>query len=115
MALRNDRAVQAARDIELQEIEDGYTLVGGPEEAVTEQHDTDRIPEVDVDQEMLSNTGDDPESWLMYGGNYEQHRATPADVITPENVSDLELEYELSVGTGSSMEGTPIVVPGTRR
>ncbi|QCC57968.1 PQQ-binding-like beta-propeller repeat protein [Natrinema thermotolerans] len=112
MALRNDRAVQAAREIELKEIEDGYTLVGGPDEAVTEQHDTDRIPEVDVDQEMLSDTGEDPESWLMYGGSYEQHRATPADVITPENVADLELEYELSVGTGSSMEGTPIVVPG---
>jgi PQQ-dependent dehydrogenase (methanol/ethanol family) len=112
MALSNDKAVQAARDIELKEIEDGYTLVGGPEESVTEQHQTDRIPEVDVDQKMLSESAEDPKSWLMYGGGYEQHRNTTADVITPDNVSDLQLEYELSVGTGSSMEGTPIIVPG---
>ena len=112
MATYQDDAQKAAQDIELLEVEDGYTLVGGPEESVLDQHDTDRIPEVDVDQEMLSNSGDDPEAWLMYGGNYEQHRHTTADVITPENVSDLELEYEMSVGAGSSMEGTPIVVPG---
>ncbi|MDG5820777.1 PQQ-binding-like beta-propeller repeat protein [Natronococcus sp. A-GB7] len=112
MALRNDRAVEAAREIELTEIEDGYTLTNLPDESVTEQHDTDRIPELDVDQEMLSETSENPESWLMYGGGYEQQRNTTADVITPDNVDELELEYELSVGTGSSMEGTPIVVPG---
>jgi PQQ-dependent dehydrogenase (methanol/ethanol family) len=112
MSLGNDRAVEAARNIELQEVDDGYTLVGGPEESVTHQHSVQDVPEVDVTQEMLTNSGQNPEAWLMYGGNYEQHRHTTADVITPENVSDLQLEHELSVGAGSSMEGTPIVVPG---
>lgn len=112
MALQNDAATQAARNIELKEVEDGYTLVGGPEESITSQQDTDRIPEVDVTQEMLSESAENPEAWLMYGGGYEQQRHTTADVITPENVSDLELEYEMAVGAGSSMEGTPIVVPG---
>lgn len=116
MALRNDKAVQAAREIELVELdadddEDGYTLVGGPEESVTHQHNIQDIPEVDVTQEMLTESGENPDAWLMYGGSYDQQRHTTADAITPENVSDLELEYELSVGAGSSMEGTPIVVP----
>ncbi|GAB7017212.1 outer membrane protein assembly factor BamB family protein [Halostagnicola bangensis] len=112
MALRNDRAVQAAQDIELKEIDDGYTLVGGPDESVTEDHDADRIPEEDITQEMLSESAENPEAWLMYGGGYKQQRNTTADVITPDNVDDLELEYEMQVGTGSSMEGTPIVIPG---
>lgn len=112
MAQHIDKATQAAREIQLEKVEEGYRLVGGPEGSVLDQQDTDRIPEVDVDQEMLSNSGEDPEAWLMYGGNYEQHRHTTADVITPENVDGLELEYEMAVGAGSSMEGTPIVVPG---
>jgi alcohol dehydrogenase (cytochrome c) len=110
--LEDDRAVQAARDTVVQEFDEGYKVLGGPDAPVSHQHDIDRIPRKDVTQEMLSNSTDNPESWLIFGGNYEEHRHTTADVITPENVDNLELEYELSVGNGSSMEGTPIVVPG---
>jgi PQQ-dependent dehydrogenase (methanol/ethanol family) len=112
MATQEDRAVQAAQDTVVRETDEGYRVLGAPEQSVTHQHNIDRIPEVDVTQEMLNETGENPESWLMYGGNYEQHRYTTADVITKENVADLELEHEMSVGNGSSMEGTPIVVPG---
>jgi alcohol dehydrogenase (cytochrome c) len=112
MATQEDRAVQAAQDTVVRETDEGYRVLGAPEKSVTHQHNIDRIPEVDVTQEMLSNSGDDPESWLMYGGNYEQHRHTTCDIITPENLDDLELEHDMSVGAGSSMEGTPIVVPG---
>ncbi|WP_254547170.1 pyrroloquinoline quinone-dependent dehydrogenase [Halomarina pelagica] len=112
MSIEEDRAVQAAQDTVVRETDNGYRVLGAPEKSVTHQHDIDRIPEKDVTQEMLSNSGENAECWLMYGGNYEQHRYTTADVITPENIDDLELEHEMRVGSGSSMEGTPLVVPG---
>jgi alcohol dehydrogenase (cytochrome c) len=112
MSIDEDRAVKAAQDTVVRETDNGYRVLGAPEKSVTHQHDIDRIPEKDVTQEMLSESGQNPEAWLVYGGNYEQHRHTTCEVITPENVSDLELEHDLSVGSGSSMEGTPLVVPG---
>jgi len=112
MAIEEDRAVKAAQDTVVRETDQGYRVLGSPEESVTHQHDTDRIPRRDITEEDIVDSADDPASWLTYGGNYEQHRCTTADVITPETVGDLELEYELHVGAESSMEGTPLVVPG---
>ncbi len=112
MAIEEDRAVQAAQDTVVRETDNGYRVLGAPDKSVTHQHDVDRIPEQDITQEMLSNSGQDPETWLMYGGDYKQHRYTTCDIITKDNVGDLELEYEMEVGAGSSMEGTPAIVPG---
>ena len=112
MSIEEDRAVQAAQDTVVRETDNGYRVLGAPDKSVTHQHDVDRIPEKDVTQEMLSESGENPEAWLMYGGNYQQHRYTTADVITKDNVADLDLEYEMRVGAGSSMEGTPLLVPG---
>jgi alcohol dehydrogenase (cytochrome c) len=112
MGIEDDEAVKAAAETTVEETELGYQVFDAPDEAVLHQTDTDRIPQFDVTQEMLTNAGDDPESWLMFGKNYEQHRYTPCDVITKENVDDLELEYEMEVGANSSMEGSPVIVPG---
>ncbi|WP_265111077.1 pyrroloquinoline quinone-dependent dehydrogenase [Halosolutus halophilus] len=112
MSLEEDRAVQAAKDTIVRETDQGYRVLGSPDKSVTHQHDVDRIEEFDVTDEMIRESGDNPEAWLTYGGNYEQHRCTTADVITPENVEDLDLEYTMNVGAGSSMEGTPLIVPG---
>jgi PQQ-dependent dehydrogenase (methanol/ethanol family) len=89
-----------------------YRVYDSPEEPVLVQNDIERIPKGDVTQEMLSNSGTDPESWLMFGKNYEMHRHSAADIITPENVGDIQLEYEMQVGANSSMQGTPLIVPG---
>ncbi|GAA0472137.1 PQQ-binding-like beta-propeller repeat protein (plasmid) [Halococcus dombrowskii] len=112
MAIEEDKAVKAAAETIVEETELGYQVFDAPDEAVLDQTDTDRIPEVEVTQEMLTNAGEDPESWLMFGNNYEQHRHTTADIITPENVTELEVEYDLEVGANSSMEGSPVIVPG---
>jgi PQQ-dependent dehydrogenase (methanol/ethanol family) len=112
MAIEEDRAVQAAQDTVVRETDNGYRVLGAPDKSVTHQHDVDRIPEQDVTQEMLGNSAENPEAWLMYGGGYKQHRYTTADVITKDNLDDLELEYVMEVGAGSSMEGTPVIVPG---
>lgn len=108
----DDKAIKAASDTIVEETELGYQVFNAPDESVLHQTDTDRIPRFDVTQEMLDESGEDPESWLMFSKNYEAHRYTPCDTITKENVADLELEYEMEVGANSSMEGSPLIVPG---
>ena len=112
MSLEEDEAVKAAAETIVEETELGYQVFDAPDESVLHQHDTDRIPRFDVTQEMLYDAGDDPESWLMFGKNYENHRHATSDVITPENVDQLQVEYEMIVGANSSMEGSPVIVPG---
>lgn len=87
--------------------------VDKPGESTVEQYDTDAIPEVEITQEDLAAAGDDPESWLTYGGGYENQRFSTADVITPENLSELELEWSYETGSPEdAFTGSPIVVPG---
>ena len=62
MATNEDRAVQAAQDTVVRETDEGYRVLGAPEKSVTHQHDTDRISEKDITQEMLSNTRENPEA-----------------------------------------------------
>ena len=99
---------------EITRSEDGIAveyLADGPS---TVRQDDQRIPRMRVTRQMLRDSGDDPESWLMYGGGYHQQRFTTADVITPENVGDLSLEYTLTATDEverGKLEGTPIVVP----
>jgi len=112
MSTEDDKAVKAAAETTVEETELGYQVFNAPDEAVHTQQDTDRIPRFDVTQEMLNEAGQDPEAWLMFGGNYENHRYTTSEVITKDNVDQLELEYEMEVGANSSMEGSPVIVPG---
>lgn len=112
MATEENEAVKAARETITEETELGYQVFNAPDEPVLDQQDTDRIPQFDVTQEMLNEAGQDPESWLMFGKSYNNHRYTPCDVITKENVDQLQLEYDIEVGANSSMEGSPVIVPG---
>lgn len=112
MATEENKAVKAAKETVTEETELGYQVFNAPDEAILDQHDTDRIPRFDVTQEMLNEAGEDPESWLMFGKNYENHRYAPNEAITKDNVDDLTLEYEMEVGANSSMEGSPVIVPG---
>ena len=110
--IENDDAVKAAQNHELKEIEEGYQLQGTPSQSITQQYDVDQIPKKQVTQEMLNETTTDQTSWLTYGGGYEQQRHSTANVITPDNVKNLEIEYLVETGVADSMEGTPLVVPG---
>ncbi|WP_226042047.1 PQQ-binding-like beta-propeller repeat protein [Natrinema sp. DC36] len=84
-----------------------------PGESVIEQGNIDQIPEVDVTEEDLAQTGEEPTNWLIMGGSYEAQRHTTADVITPENVDQLEAEYRLEVADDpNDFQGSPIVVDG---
>ncbi|WP_158055361.1 pyrroloquinoline quinone-dependent dehydrogenase [Halorussus halophilus] len=91
--------------------EDGQTIeytIDGPQ---TIRQDGQQIPRLNVTEEMLLESGDDARSWLMYGGAYDQQRFTTADEITPENVSNLSLEYIVETEEEGTLEGTPVVVP----
>ncbi|HKJ60240.1 MAG TPA: PQQ-binding-like beta-propeller repeat protein [Halobacteriales archaeon] len=84
-----------------------------PGESEITRNDTDAIPEVDVTPEMLSGTHEDPETWLLYGGGYRNQRHTTADVITPDNVGDLQEEWRVNLGQRpGEYQGSPIIVPG---
>ncbi|ELZ03811.1 outer membrane protein assembly factor BamB family protein [Natrialba aegyptia] len=84
-----------------------------PGESIVEQGDTDQIPERDVTESDLAETQTDETNWLIAGGGYEGHRHTTAEVITPENVGDLELEYRLEIAEDpNDFQGSPIVVDG---
>lgn len=111
--LSEDRAVQAVKNTKVQKKDDFFVVESPLDEPVTHRYDVGPIPEKGVSQSMLENSGSNPEAWLMYGGGYKQQRHTTADVITPENVGDLEMEYLFQTGTGSGeLEGSPVVVPG---
>ncbi|QLG47979.1 PQQ-binding-like beta-propeller repeat protein [Natrinema halophilum] len=84
-----------------------------PGESIVEQGDTDQIPEVDVTEEDLRQTGEEPTNWLLAGGSYEAQRHSTADVITPENVDQLENEYRLEVADHpNDFQGSPVIVDG---
>ncbi|MFB6130776.1 MAG: pyrroloquinoline quinone-dependent dehydrogenase [Salinigranum sp.] len=120
-----DEVRRVASETTLTEVDGDTTVRYALDEPVTYRGDVQQIPQEPVTQQMLRQSADDPNSWLLYGGGYGQQRFTTADVVTPENVSDLSLEYTLDVFTpsanpdganvqdlkGSSMEGTPLVVP----
>jgi alcohol dehydrogenase (cytochrome c) len=83
-----------------------------PGESTLERNDTSIIPEFDVTMDMIRESASDPESWLIYGGNHQNHRHTTADVIHKGNVYALSLEYKFNVGVDpGDYQGTPLIVP----
>lgn len=75
--------------------------------------DTDTIPREPVAQEQLKNGPEDPKSWLMYGDGYRRHHHTVADIITPDNVNSLDVEWVIDVkDPNKGMQGSPLIVPG---
>lgn len=90
--------------------------VDKPGESEAEQLNIEAIPEVDVTYDDLEQSGENPEGWLLYGNNYRRHNCTTADIVTPDNVSDLQVEWQITdfdnVVEATGGQGTPLVVPG---
>ncbi|MHC3439468.1 outer membrane protein assembly factor BamB family protein [Natrialbaceae archaeon A-gly3] len=84
-----------------------------PGESQVEQLDVDQIPEVDITEEDLLESGENNENWLIYGNNYENQRHYVGEEITPENVDQLEVEYQFEhLSTDEEFQGSPIIVQG---
>ena len=69
-----------------------------------------------VSPERLLNAEQEPESWLLYGGDYDSQRHTDLDQITRDNVDQLELKWvwqnRAPDGASQKFEATPLVVDG---
>lgn len=91
--------------------------VDKPGESTVAHGDVESIPERDVTYEDLEQSGENPEEWLQYGNNYRRHHHSTAEAITPDNVSDLEREWEITADDldeqpQTGMQGTSLVVAG---
>src|SRR4051812_28257094 len=65
-----------------------------------------------ITYERLLKAGDEPGNWLMYSGNYEGHRYSRLDQITPENVNPLRLKWVWQMQTAQPIETRQLVVDG---
>ena len=65
-----------------------------------------------VSYERILNSADEPENWLTYNGGYKSQRYSQLDQITPENVSDLKLQWTLQNQVFGAWQSNPIVVDG---
>ena len=65
-----------------------------------------------VTGEALLAAPANPEQWLLYGGNYANHRHSPIADITPGNVGELKVAWGLSTGTTEQFEVSPTVYDG---
>jgi alcohol dehydrogenase (cytochrome c) len=65
-----------------------------------------------VSQQRLLNAEKEPQSWLMYSGNYNGTRYSSLDKITPANANQLELKWIFQANSLQKMEATPLVVDG---
>jgi len=62
--------------------------------------------------ERILNSADEPENWLTYNGGYKSQRYSQLDQITPENVTDLKLQWTLQNQVFGAWQSNPIVVDG---
>ena len=65
-----------------------------------------------VSYERILNSADEPENWLTYNGGYKSQRYSQLDQITPENVTDLKLQWTLQNQVFGAWQSNPIVVDG---
>ncbi|MYD98186.1 MAG: PQQ-dependent dehydrogenase, methanol/ethanol family [Gammaproteobacteria bacterium] len=65
-----------------------------------------------VTSEHLLASPSNPEQWLLYGGDYGNHRHSPIDDITPENASRLQVAWAFPTGTTEQFEVSPTVYDG---
>ena len=56
-------------------------------------------PEAGVTGKMLKAGTSNPASWLMYGGDYTNHRYSPIKGLTPAAVKKLKVAWSFPTGT----------------
>src|SRR5580704_16818894 len=62
-------------------------------------------------QRLLDSAGE-PQSWLMYSGDYSGHRFSTLDQISTTNASALVPKWAYQTMSGGKFETTPLVVDG---
>ena len=62
--------------------------------------------------ERLLAADQEPQNWLTYSGTHSGERHSRLEQVTPENVSELELEWVFQAQSLQVFETTPLVVDG---
>ena len=60
--------------------------------------------------EQLQKMSQDPNQWVMPGGDYSLTRNSKLDQINTQNAKDLRVAWTMSTGTLRGHEGQPLVV-----
>ena len=65
-----------------------------------------------VTSQRLTAANSEPQNWLTYSGNYQSHRFSLLDQITPANVKNLKLQWVYQSPVAGNWQTTPLVVDG---
>jgi len=65
-----------------------------------------------VPYSRLRSADQEPESWLTYSGSYRAHRYSALDQINAQNVGRLRVAWAYQIGTGGTLEASPLVADG---
>ena len=65
-----------------------------------------------VTSQRLTAAATEPQNWLTYSGNYQSHRFSLLDQITPANVKNLKLQWVYQSSVAGNWQTTPLVVDG---
>ncbi len=61
--------------------------------------------------DLLAGTAD-PSQWLLYGGDYGNHRYSPVKALNPSSVRNLQVAWAFPTGTTGQFEVSPVVYDG---
>ncbi len=65
-----------------------------------------------VSYQRIANADREPGNWLTYSGNYQSHRFSNLDQITPRNVANLKVAWVYQLRDKGYFQTSPIVVDG---
>jgi alcohol dehydrogenase (cytochrome c) len=68
--------------------------------------------QVKVPFERIRRAADEPGNWLTYGGNYNGHRHSTLEQLTPKNVAELKPAWVYQSRESGRWEVTPLAVDG---
>ena len=70
------------------------------------------VVQAQVPYKRIVNAVTEPGNWLTYSGNYQAHRFSPLQEITPQNVARLKPLWVYQIEARSRFETSPVVVDG---
>src|SRR5277367_2827434 len=65
-----------------------------------------------VSFDRILASANEPQNWLTYSGTTMSQRYTTLNQITPQNVKNLELQWQFQARSLEKFEATPLVVDG---
>ncbi len=65
-----------------------------------------------VPYQRIANAEREPGAWLTYSGNYQAHRFSPLNQITPANAAKLKVTWVYQIQGRGRFEASPVVVDG---